>query len=580
MIILGISAFVHDSAACLIKDGVLAANVEEERLNRIKHTEAFPLNAIQFVLKTGKVRLSDVDIIAFNWNPYKAAAAEIFKFIIAPLIYLQILKNSAPPKNIRSILASLRLKRTINKLFPGEFRGRIVWVDHHLAHAASSYYLSPFNRENADVLVVDGHGENCSTSVFSMTNGRFCLQWQAPTWDSLGILYTTFTNFLGFDIYQEGKTMALASFGRNTFSDAFRCIIGLKPDGRYTLLNKKYLGLWNFSETGLGKEFGRKRHRDEPLEQRHFDIACSMQNSIKETILHIIRHAGAASGNRHLCLSGGVFLNCDINKEILQSNSHEHTFVPPFPSDSGGAAGAALYAAHSLCQDPPDRYPYFSPYQGPAYSSTEILAAIQSRNLSYRQVDKPWLEAALALKNNKIIGWFQGRMECGPRALGNRSLLASPFSSEIKEYLNAEVKKREYFRPFAPIATIEAALKYFDQEPVSELTRYMLVTTSVKREYQDKLPGITHVDGTARIQIITREWNPAMYDLLLEFERLTGYAVLINTSFNFHEPIVCSPSDALECYCKAPIDALFMGNFMLSKQEAGVQAASAANRRL
>ena len=567
MIILGISAFVHDSAACLIKDGVLIANVEEERLNRIKHTEAFPTQAIDFVLETGGVKLSDVDIIAFNWNPYKAAAAEIFKVVIAPLIYLQILKNSAPPKNIQSIWASLRLKSTINKRFPGQFSGRIVWVDHHLAHAASTYYLSPFNRQDADVLVVDGHGENCSTSVFSMKNGKFNLKWQAPTWDSLGILYTTFTNFLGFEMYQEGKTMALASFGQNTFSEAFHRIIGLTPDGRYTLLNKKYLGLWNFSETGLGSEFGRKRHPDEPLEQRHFDIACSMQNSIKETILHIIRHARKASGNRHLCLSGGVFLNCDINKEILQTASHDHTFVPPFPSDSGGAVGAALYAAHSLCQDPPDSYPYFSPYQGPAYGSQEILAAIQSRNLSYRQTDKPWLDAALALQQNQIIGWFQGKMESGPRALGNRSLLAAPFSNEIKDYLNAEVKKREYFRPFAPITTMEAALKYFDlEEPLSEMTRYMLVTTSVKPEYREKLAGITHVDGTARIQIINREWNRVMYDLLLEFEKLTGYAVLINTSFNFHEPIVCSPSDALECYCKAPIDALFIGDFVLSKK--------------
>jgi carbamoyltransferase len=566
MIILGISAFVHDSAACLVKDGVLVANVEEERLNRIKHTDAFPVNAINFVLKKGGVRLSDVDVIAFNWNPYKAAAAELFKLAIAPLIYFQILRNARPPKNLRSIAASLRLKRTIEKLYPGEFRGRINWVDHHLAHAASSYYLSPFNREPADLVVVDGHGENCSTSVFEVREGRFLLKWQAPTWDSLGILYTTFTNFLGFDMYEEGKTMALASFGRDSFGEAFRAIVGLQPEGRYALLNRKFLGLWNFSEKGMGKEFGKKRHRDDPLEQRHFDIACSMQNCIKEAILHVVRHAGAVSGHGNLCLSGGVFLNCDINREILESGSHDRVFVPPFPSDSGGAAGAALYAAHLCCGETPKPNPGFSPYLGPSFGADEVLGALRGRGSNFRRPEDPGLEAAQALMEHKVIGWFQGGMESGPRALGNRSILANPTSAGIKDHLNAKVKKREHFRPFAPIATKEAALKYFElREPLSELTRYMLVTTHVRSEYRDRLPGITHVDGTARIQIVTRESNARMHRLLEEFERLSGYAVLINTSFNMQEPIVCSPADALVCFEKAGLDVLFMGDYRVDR---------------
>jgi carbamoyltransferase len=569
MVILGISAFVHDSAACLIIDGGVIANAEEERFNRIKHSDAFPVNAINYVLREGKVTLADVDIIAYNWNPLKAAIAETMKILIAPVIYFEILKHTRPPKNFRSILASLRLKKSVNDLCHGEFRGRVIWVDHHLAHAASSYYLAPFNRQDADAIIVDGHGENCSTSLFSIRENAFHTVWQAPVWDSLGILYSTFTNFLGFEKYQEGKTMALASFGRDSYNAEFRRIIQLKPEGRYALSNKKYLGLWNFRENGLGGEFGKKRLTGEPFEQRHYDIACSMQNGIKEAILHMVRHTRSVSGNRNLCLAGGVFLNCDINREVLQSGGYEHVFTPPFSSDSGGAAGAALYAAHAQCQEPPASYPHFSPYLGPAYSNAEILASIQDRNLEYRQVEKPWLDAAIALKANKIIGWFQGRMEGGPRALGNRSLLASPFSGEIRDYLNAEVKMREHFRPVAPVVTVEAALKYFElQEPLSELTRYMLITTSVKQEYQDILPGITHVDGTARIQIVTREWNLPLYELLLEFENLTGYSVLINTSFNLQEPIVCSPDDALACYCKAPIDTLIIGNFVLSKQTA------------
>jgi len=566
LIILGISAFVHDSGASLVKDGVLVANVEEERLNRIKHTDAFPVNSINFVLQKAGVQLSDVDVIAFNWNPYKALAAELFKLAIAPIIYFQILRNSRPPKNFRSILASLRLKKTIEKIYPGEFSGKIIWVDHHLAHAASSYFLSPFNRESADVVVVDGHGENCSTSVFEIQDGKITCKWQAPIWDSLGILYTTFTNFLGFDIYQEGKTMALASFGRDSFRDAFRRIVALKPDGTYYLLNKKILGLWNFRENGLGQEFGRKRHRGEPLEQRHFDIACSMQNCIKEAILHVVRHAGAASGHRNLCLSGGVFLNCDINREILQSGSHEKIFIPPFPSDSGGAAGAGLYAAHVSCGETPPVYPGFSPYLGPAFGADEILRVLKERDCGYRELDDPSLEAAQALMEHKVVGWFQGGMESGPRALGNRSMLANPTSPAIKDHLNEKIKKRENFRPFAPIATKEAALRYFElQEPLSELTSYMLVTTHVRSEYRDRLPGITHVDGTARIQIVTRESNAEAHRLLEEFGRLSGYAVLINTSFNMQEPIVCSPEDALACFDKSGLDALFMGNYRVDR---------------
>jgi len=566
MIILGISAFVHDSAACLIRDGRLVANVEEERLNRVKHTEAFPANAVNFVLAQGGVRLSEVDVIAFNWNPFKAAAAEMFKLSVAPLIYFRILRNAKPPKNVRSILASLRLKKSVNELYPGEFKGRVVWVDHHLAHAASSYYLSPFNSEDADIVVVDGHGENCSTSVFSMEKGRFRLRWRAPVWDSLGILYTTFTNFLGFDMYQEGKTMALASFGRDTYKDAFGRIVGLKPDGGYTLLNKKYLGLWNFREDGLGSEFGARRRRDEPLDQRHFDIACSMQNSVKEAILHLVRHAQAASGHRRLCLAGGVFLNCDINREILEGGSHESTFVPPFPSDSGGAAGAALYAAFACCGETVPESPCFSPYLGPSFGAGEMLRALRQRGANYRESERPSWEAARELHGNKVIAWFQGRMESGPRALGNRSILADPGGIGIKDHLNAVVKKREYFRPFAPVATREAALKYFElQEPLSELTRYMLATTKVRSEYRESLPGVTHVDGTARIQIVTRESNPEIHLLLEEFEKLSGYAVLINTSFNMQEPIVCTPEDALACFERAPLDVLFMGNYRVDR---------------
>lgn len=566
MVILGISAFVHDSAACLIKSGKMVANAEEERFDRIKHTGNFPVRAIDYVLKQGKIRLADVDVIAYNWNPYKAAVMEATKLVMAPIIYFKVLKHARPPKNFRSITASLRLKKTIDRIYPGEFRGRVIWVSHHLAHAASCYYLAPFNRQDADVIVADGHGEDCSTSVFSVRNDTLELKWKAPIWDSLGILYTAFTNFLGFENYQEGKTMALASYGRDTFREPFQRILELRPDGQYVIPNQKYLGPWYYSETGLGREFGPKRERDGPIEQRHFDIAFSMQNRIKEAILHMVRHTSTISGHENLCLSGGVFLNCNINREILRSGAYRRVFIPPFPSDSGGAAGAGIYAAFACCGEIPEEVPCFSPYLGPEYGSDEILSSLEKCGMPFRKVDKPWQEAAKALAGEKIIGWFQGRMENGPRALGNRSILASPFSPGIREYLNAQIKKREYFRPFAPVATREAALRYFElQEPLPDLTRYMLVTTEVKPEYRGILSSITHVDGTARIQVVSIAMNHELYRLLLEFEKLTGHAVLINTSFNLHEPIVCSPEDALNCFARTPLDALFMGDFMVCR---------------
>jgi len=568
MNILGLSAFVHDSAACLIKDRCLIANVEEERFNRIKHTNAFPICSIQYVLKAGDIEMSEVDAIAFNWNPYKSLISEMIKFALVPITYCKVYKNSKPPKNIGSIAATFKLRKIISKHFPNQFRGQIIWVDHHLAHVASCYCLSPFSSQNADVLVVDAHGDDCSASVYSVKNQQYSLRWKIPIFNSLGVIYTNFTKFLGFQDYEEGKTMALAAYGRNTFKNEFQSIIQLLPEGRYRITNpKKYLAIWSYMNGEIEKELGKKRKTDEPLEQRHFDIAYSMQNRIKEAILHMVRYVAALSGNKNLALSGGVFLNCDINREIFLHSGYEQIFIPPFTSDSGGAVGAGLYAAsQSIEIKARDKKP-FSPYLGSEYKNEEILTIIKKHPITYTKLEYPWKQAAEHLRDNKIIGWFQGRMESGPRALGNRSILANPFSDEVRDRLNLKVKEREYFRPFGPITTADAALKYFDlQLPLSELTRYMLLTVDVMPEYRKVLPGITHVDGTARIQVVTEEFNPDIYRLLVEFEKLTGYAVLINTSFNRHAPIVCSPDDALKCFLVTQLDALFIGHYQVRQR--------------
>jgi carbamoyltransferase len=314
----------------------------------------------------------------------------------------------------------------------------------------------------------------------------------------------------------------------------------------------------------LEDELGKKRERVEPLEQRHFDIAFSMQNRIKEAIIHMVRHVAAMTGHKKLALSGGLFLNCDINRELTLNSGYEEIFVPPFTSDTGGAAGAGLYTAFQYFNRNPEGIKTFSPYLGPEYNDTEILAAIKKHNIKYVRNDSPWIKAAEYLRDNKIIGWFQGRMECGPRALGNRSILANPFSLDLKNHLNLHVKRREYFRPFGAITTDDAAFRYFDMpSPLSQITRYMLLTVPVKSEYKNVLSGVTHIDGTTRIQVVTEEWNRDIYRLLMEFEKLTGYAVLINTSFNRQAPIVCSPEDALNSYKATQLDALFMGNYQI-----------------
>lgn len=565
MNVLGLSSFVHDSAACLIKHGELVANVEEERFNRIKHTDVFPVQSIKYVLDAGGIGMSEIDTIAFNWNPYKSLIAEITKFALVPITYYKVYRNTNPPKNFRSIASTFKLRKIINKHFPNQFKGKIVWVDHHLAHVASCYYLSPFSSQNADVIIVDAHGEDCSASVYSVKDQQLHLLWKVPIFHSLGIIYTNFTIFLGFKDFEEGKTMALASYGRDAYKNLFHAIIELQPKGCYSITDqKKYLALWSYMNGKLEKELGKKRNEGEPLEQRHFDIACSMQNRIKEAILHMVRHVAALSGNKNLALSGGIFLNCDINREITLHSVYEQIFIPPFASDTGGAVGAGLYAAFPSLKKILEDKKFFSPYLGPEYKNENILTIIKKYPVTYTKLEHPWKKAAEYLKDNKIIGWFQGRMEAGPRALGNRSILATPFSREIKDRLNLKVKGREYFRPFGPITTVDAALKYFDlQPPLSELTRYMLLTVDVRPEYRNRLPGITHVDGTARIQVVTEELNPDIYRLLVEFEKLTGYAVLINTSFNRHAPIVCSPEDALDCYQAARLDVLFMGNYQV-----------------
>lgn len=570
MNILGITCYVHDSAACLIQDGLVIANIEEERLNRQKHTSAFPRQAIDYVLKAGNLTMRDIDIIAFNWHPLKALISECLKFLfISPPVYFKMLKYNRPPKHFKTIFSSLLLKKSIKKWIGKGFRGKVVWVDHHMAHAASAYYLSSFAR--ADILVVDGFGEFAATTFLQAEEQKIERLWWVSALDSLGIIYLNITRFLGFGLFQEGKTMALASLGEDTCRELFGRMIQLLPNGRYSV-DKNYLAWWKLASGKLDPELGMPRNQDDTIKQHHMDMAASLQKRVTEIVLHLLKNSSRTTSNKQLCLVGGLFLNCNINAAIQGSGYYEKYFIPPFPSDAGGAIGAALYAAFALGNEKhiPSTKP-FSPFLGPEYTDSETEKILRESGFAYSRVENPGVLAAQAIAKHKVIGWLQGRVESGPRALGSRSILANPQDKHIQEYLNSTIKKRDYFQPFAPVVTEQAALQYFEIEPpIPESTHYMLLTVQVKKAYREILAGIAHVDGSARIQVVRPEWSPELYSLLKEFERLTGFAVVINTSFNQHEPIVCSPVDAINTFKACGLNMLVMGNFIVEQEVKGL----------
>lgn len=567
MNILGITCYVHDSAACLIKDGSIIANVEEERFNRIKHTGVFPRQAIEYVLKTGNLTIDDVDIIAFNWNPFKALASECLKFLLlTPPLYFKMLKHNKPFKHFKTIFLSLFLKRSIDQQIGKGFRGKVVWVDHHMAHAASAYYLSSF--EQADILVVDGFGEFESTTFLQAEGREIKRHWWVSALHSLGLIYLTFTRFLGFASFQEGKTMALAAYGNDTCKELFGRIFRILPDGAYSV-DQNYLAWWKLTGGTFDPELGLPRNPEGPITQHHMDMAAGLQSKVTDIVLHLLKTTAGTSANRQLCLAGGLFLNCNLNGAVHESGYYEKVFIPPFASDTGGAIGAALYSAFALSNETyiPCTVP-FSPYLGPDYTHCEIEELLKKSGLPYRRSVNPGIVAARAIADNQIVGWLQGRVEAGPRALGARSILANPQHEDIRDYLNKVIKKREYFQPLAPAVTEQAALRYFEiASPVPQSAYYMLLAVRVKKAYRAQLAGITHIDGSARIQVVRPEWSPELYALLEELERLTGFAVVINTSFNQQEPIVCSPMDALHTFMTAGLDMLVLENFIVEQKK-------------
>jgi len=578
MYTLGINAVYHDSAACLVRDGRVVAAVEEERFTHVKHgkrpvpfsTYELPFHAIDYCLREAGIGLADVDDIAYSYAPHM----RLGKHHDDSMLTLPLEPSANPtPEEWESVWDPLFLASVINAprhLASGaplhlqaRFRGARVkeltrrwhFVEHHLAHAASAFHASPFAR--AAVLTLDGRGERATTGYNVGVGNQLTRLGQVDMPHSLGLLYEHVTSYLGFlPSSDEYKVMALASFGKPVFLREFRHIIRLGDDGQYTI-----------EAPQLEQRFGPARQKGEALLPHHYDIASSLQVALEEAALELASWLQQSTHEEDLCLAGGVALNCVMNARLRDRGPFKRIWVQPAAGDAGTALGAALWI-DALSRGGSERaYRMNDAFLGPGYSDAEIEEFLSWSNLPYRRMHDIAGETADLLAQDKVVGWFQGRMEFGPRALGARSILASPIHAEMQVKLN-EIKDREDFRPVAPVVLEEEAAHWFVNAGSSP---FMLFVYDVRPEKAAHIAAVRHVDGTARIQTINRDQHARYYDLLKAFQARTGVPVLVNTSFNTRgEPIVCSPRDALECFWTSPIDALAIGPFLLEKQ--GAQA--------
>ena len=572
MYTLGINAVYHDSAACLVKDGQVIAAVEEERFTHIKHgkrptpfsTYELPFHAINYCLQEGGISLVEVDHVAYSYDPFLLLGSHRDDCVIT--LPLEPSAHAVPagwesvwdPLFVSSIVnaprhlaggAPLHLRARFRGIHAG---GPYHWhfVEHHLAHAASAFLPSPYER--AAILTLDGRGEKATTSYSVGEDNSLFRLGQVNLPHSLGLLYEQVTEYLGFlHSSDEYKVMALASFGKPRYLADFHEIIQVEADGQYTIQPPQ-----------LEERFGPPRMKGDPLEQRHYDIAHSLQLVLEETALELASWLHQVTSIDVLCLAGGVALNCVMNARLRDQGPFKEIWVQPAAGDAGTALGAALWIDAQQRPSSSRTYCMDHAFLGPAYSDDDIEQFLRWSKLPYRRVTHLADEVADMLVQDKVIGWFQHRMEFGPRALGARSILASPLHACMQTRLN-EIKDREDFRPVAPVVLEEEAAQWFANAGKSP---FMLFIYDVLPEKADLIPAVRHVDGTARIQTINRQQHPLYYDLVKAFQARTGVPVLVNTSFNTRgEPIVCTPRDAIECFWTSPLDALVIGPFVLEK---------------
>jgi len=586
--ILGVSAYYHDAAAALLREGGIIAAAQEERFTRKKNDPGFPKNAVQSCLDEAGITLAQLDAVAFYDKP-------ILKFARMLETYLAVAPGGwrTFPVVLPSWLGEkLNLRKTIRDELPGlKPDCRLLFTEHHQSHAASAFYPSPFDQ--AAILTIDGVGEWATTTIGRGRGRQIQLLKELRFPHSLGLLYSAFTDYCGFRINSgEYKLMGLAPYGEPKYVEAiYSELLDLKPDGSFWL-NLDYFDFLR-GTTMANRRFhelfgGPPRPPEGRLERRHMDVACSAQVVTEEIMLRLARHTREATGEKNLCLAGGVALNCVANGRILKERIFQRLWIQPAAGDAGGALGAALAAWQLNSGDgdgtptPPKTDAMQGALLGPAFSDAQIETVLQRYGAVYRRMETGALldTTVELLQAEKVVGWFQGRMEFGPRALGSRSIIGDARSPRMQSVMNLKVKFRESFRPFAPVVRRERAADYFELEGDSP---YMLLVAAIRPELRRSLPegltglellktvrstipAVTHVDYSARIQTVAQAENPLLYDLLLRFERATGCAVLVNTSFNVRgEPIVCSPDDAYRCFVNTEMDYLVMGNFVLER---------------
>lgn len=580
-IILGINAYHGDASACILKDGVLIAAAEEERFLRIKHWAGFPSRSIKYCLVESGCDISDVDIVAINSDPTANLFKKIrhvFKYRSAISLILDRLKNASARKSI---------VENLKEAFPSQvIRAKIKNVEHHLAHLSSAFHVSPY--EKASILSVDGFGDFASGSWGIGDGSSIKVEGQVNYPHSLGAFYQAITQFIGFPNYgDEYKMMGLAPYGSPTYLSEMKKIVTLKDNGKYELnLNyfcfhkEKIAYEWNDGSPTVGRLFssdliellGPVRQKNDELTQRHKDIAASAQAMFEEALFHMLNNLHKLHGLDSLCLAGGCGNNSVANGKICRMTNFKNLYVAASAGDAGGAIGAA-YSSYFESNARDKSYLMNHAYLGPKASNDEIAELLQSNldNLSEGEFDvlkisseESLIEStAKAISEGLVIGWFQGRMEWGPRALGNRSILGDPRRADMKEILNQKIKRRESFRPFAPSVLREAVAEWFEED---DEVPFMMKVFQIKEDKRSKIPAVTHVDGSGRLQTVYKETNARYYKLIKKFYSLTGIPMLLNTSFNENEPVVCKPDEALQCFLRTKMDVVVLNDYFIRRK--------------
>ncbi|HKP19178.1 MAG TPA: carbamoyltransferase C-terminal domain-containing protein [Gaiellaceae bacterium] len=577
--ILGLNAYHGDAAAALVVDGELVAAAEEERFNRVKHCAGFPAQAAAWCLADAGLAAADLDHVAIGRDPKANLGHKVLRTLLhgtSPRYLKARLENAARVRDVRAELAAA---------LGADVRAELHQVEHHQAHVASAFFVSPF--DDAAVLSVDGFGDFASTMLAEGRGSSFRVLERVLFPHSLGIFYTAITQWLGFPKYgDEGKVMGLAPYGTPRFVEGMRRVVRTKGDLfelglEYFLHDKEGVDMtWDEGTPAIGRlfserleeTFGPAREPGAELTSLHEDVAASLQAVLEEAYLHLVRALWERTRIPRICLAGGVALNAVANGRIRPETPFEDVFVQPAAGDSGIAVGAAYHVWNQELGRPRG-FVMEHAYTGPAYGDDECTAALAAAGLEGEPVEDGTLfsEVAERLAAGDVVGWFQGRMEFGPRALGNRSILADPRRPDMKDILNARIKHREPFRPFAPSILAEATGGWFEQEYSSP---YMVLVYKTRPEKRELVPAVNHVDDTGRLQTVTETANPRYYRLIAEFERVTGVPILLNTSFNENEPIVMTPAQAVETFRKTRMDLLVLGNLIVRRRGGGGGAAT------